>query len=70
MCPQTKRCWFNLPIKSTQYGGGEPKGIMMNWDIIQMDGRKGRRQAKKKQRQQRRKKERKNKRKKERKRNR
>jgi hypothetical protein len=31
---------FNLYIKGTQYGGGQPKGIMMDWDIIQVDRRK------------------------------
>jgi hypothetical protein len=55
--PQTTKNLFNLHIKGTQYGGGQPKGIMMDWDIIQMDGRKGKRQGKKKQRQKRRKKQ-------------
>jgi len=58
MCPQTTKNLFKLHIKGTQYGGGQPKGIMMDWDIIQMDGRKRRRQEKKKQIQQRRKKQR------------
>jgi hypothetical protein len=49
---------FNLHIKGTQYGGGQTKVTIMDWDIIQMDGRKGRRQGKKKQRQKRRKKQR------------
>jgi len=38
--PQTTKNLFNLHIKGTQYGGGQPKGIMIAWDIIQMDGRK------------------------------
>jgi hypothetical protein len=29
---------FNLHIRGKQYGGGQTKGIMMDWDIIQMDG--------------------------------
>jgi hypothetical protein len=61
MCPQTKRYLLNLHIKSTQYRDGQPRGIKMDWDIIQMDGRKERRQGKEKQRKKRkdRKKERK-----------
>jgi len=47
MCPQTTKNLFNLHIKGTQYGGGQPKGIMMDWDIIQIDRRKRRRQGKK-----------------------